>query len=309
VHTLTHGSPAGAIRALNLLQIMASTYPKISVITPSYNQAQFIEQTIRSVLDQNYPNLEYIIQDGGSTDGSVEIIKRYADRIDFWESGPDGGQSAAINKGFKRATGDFIMWINSDDMLAPGCLNALAESGELKPNRLIAGRCAFIDEAGTQTGTHQTRITCLAELFRLRDIWSKQGQIVQPETVFCRDLYWKAEGLDENNHYCMDYDLWIRMLKAGGELHTVPIDVGVFRRYEGQKVSERQKVLHGLCGVARKHLESDRILRSWQRKRLLAGINHFEENWEARSDRATWPMPFRKVQSAYIRFRKWYRGY
>ena len=85
---------------------MAINSPRISVVTPSYNQAEFLEQTICSVLDQNYPNLEYIIQDGGSTDGSVELIKRYADRIDFWESGLDGGQSAAINKGFDRVALD-----------------------------------------------------------------------------------------------------------------------------------------------------------------------------------------------------------
>ena len=288
---------------------MAAHYPKISVITPSYNQAQFIEQTIRSVLDQNYPNLEYIIQDGGSTDGSVEIIKRYADRIDFWESGPDGGQSAAINKGFKLATGDFIMWINSDDMLAPGCLLALAESGELKPNRLIAGRCAFIDETGTQTGTHQTRITCLAELFRLRDIWYKQGQIVQPETIFCRELFWRSGGLDADNHYCMDYDLWIQMLTVGGELKAVPVDVGMFRRHEAQKVSDKQHVLDGLCNVARKRLlECDKLSR-WQISRLKAGIDDFQENWDKPKQRVSLPMPLRKVRSAYLRLQKVIRGY
>lgn len=288
---------------------MTSNYPKISVVTPSYNQAEFIEQTIRSVLDQDYPNLEYIIQDGGSTDGSVEIIKRYADRIDFWESGPDGGQSSAINKGFKRATGDFIMWINSDDMLAPGCLKALAESGELKPNRLIAGRCAFIDAEGVQTGVHQTRITSLAELLELRDIWYKRGQIVQPETIFCRELFWRVGGLDAANHYCMDYDLWIRMLKVGGELHHVPIDVGVFRRHEAQKVSDKQDVLEGLCKVAKAHLSDCDALSRWQARRLMAGIDHFQANWDKPKKKVSLPMPIRKLRSAYVRTKKLIRGY
>ena len=283
--------------------------PKISVVTPSYNQAEFLEQTIRSVLDQDYPNLEYIIQDGGSTDGSVEIIKKYADRIDFWESGPDGGQSAAINKGFERATGDFIMWINSDDMLAPGCLKAIAELDELQTNRLIVGCCEFIDKNGVYIKKHQTSITCLTDMFRLWDIWYKHGQIVQPETIFCRQLYARTGGLDADNHYCMDYDLWIRMLKLGGVLKVVPVDVGIFRRHEAQKISDKQEVLNELCKVAKMHLYDCEALPRWKVKRLMVGVEHFQSNWNKPQKKVYLPMPLRKLRSAYIRMLKVIRGY
>lgn len=287
---------------------MPQQKPKISVITPSFNQAQFLEQTIQSVVNQNYPNFEYIVQDGGSSDGSVDIIKKYADRIDFWESGPDGGQSAAINKGFERATGDFIMWINSDDMLAPGCLSALAESGQLKPNRLIVGRCDWIDSEGNVIREkHQTRITNLSELFRIWDIWFRRGAIIQPETAFCRELFWRVGGLDVENHFCMDYELWIKMLKAGGELHRVPVDVGIFRRWEGQKVSFERKVRMGMCDVARKHLKNDSKLPGKETRWLLAAIKYYQENW--RKPPPNLPLPLRKMRSAFIRGRRVFRGY
>lgn len=282
---------------------MQTSYPKISVITPSYNQGQFIEHTIRSVIDQNYPNLEFIIQDGGSKDNSVEIIKRYEADIDFWESGPDGGQSAAINKGFKRATGEFIMWINSDDMLAPGCLNALAESGVLERNRLIAGRCTFMKGDGTPKSDHQTDITHLEDLYRLQDVWYQGGQIVQPETIFCRELFWRVGGLDSDNHYCMDYDLWIRMLKRGGELHTVPIAVGMFRQYEGQKVSDSRKVLVGLCSVAKEHVKNDSELSESQKSSYMEDLEQFELAWIKRSQWEQRLFPLIKLKHFYARAR------
>src|SRR5579864_2747619 len=122
-------------------------YPPITVVTPSLNQAEFLEETIRSVLDQNYPNLEYIICDGGSSDNSVEIIKRYQDRLAWWVSEKDQGQSNAINKGFSKASGDLLGYINSDDTLAPGALMAAAEAYR-QGHEWITGWVMYLEPEG-----------------------------------------------------------------------------------------------------------------------------------------------------------------
>ena len=124
-----------------------NSFPKISIITPSYNQAEFLERTILSVIEQNYPNLEFIIIDGGSTDGSVEIIKKYETDIDYWVSEPDSGQAHAINKGLKLATGDWVAWQNSDDIFYPGAFVALADAARKEPDAgLVIGDMNLIDE-------------------------------------------------------------------------------------------------------------------------------------------------------------------
>jgi len=119
---------------------------KISIITPSYNQGQYLEETIKSVLDQQYPNLEYIIMDGGSTDNSVEIIKKYESQLAHWESKPDGGQSAAINKGFNMATGDILAWLNSDDYYTPESLFQVSEMFTADDLKIVFGECALYHE-------------------------------------------------------------------------------------------------------------------------------------------------------------------
>src|SRR3989339_415746 len=121
----------------------SSNYPRITVVMPSFNQARYIEESIQSVLDQMYPNLEFIILDGGSTDGSQEIIERYADRLTYWHSQPDKGQTDALIMGFDRSTGDLIGWVNSDDVLLPGCLHTIADAFVARPECGCSGVTIF----------------------------------------------------------------------------------------------------------------------------------------------------------------------
>jgi glycosyltransferase involved in cell wall biosynthesis len=189
------------------------SHPKISVITPSYNQGAFIEKTILSVLDQNYPNLEYIVIDGGSTDGSVEIIQKYADRLTYWISEKDRGQSHAINKGFLRATGDILCWLNSDDYFLPGTLEFVAEQlGEEAGTPAIAGHCRVVYTDGTPPMVLTGGYTSHEELIKF---WTSY-EMHQPAIFWRREVYEKVGLLDEDLHYIMDFDYWTRMSQYFG---------------------------------------------------------------------------------------------
>lgn len=185
-----------------------ASLPKISVITPSLNQAKFIEQTIRSVLLQQYPKLEYIIIDGGSVDGSVEVIRRYEPWLSYWVSEPDRGQSHAINKGFEKATGQVLCWLNSDDYYLPGALltvgRMLADGAN---NYALIGHCLKIYQDGRPAvmleGYYENRR-------RLLQFW-KGYQMHQPAIFWRREVFEMTGYLDEGLHQIMDFDYWARI--------------------------------------------------------------------------------------------------
>ncbi len=190
-----------------------SILPKISVVTPSFNQAQFVEATLTSVLGQGYPNLEYIVIDGGSTDGSAQIIEKYADKLAYWVSEKDRGQSHAINKGLQRATGDIVCWLNSDDSFLPGTLAFVAEQlADGSGTYAIVGDCSVVYPDGRPSvimkggyGGHR----------QLLKFW--EGYTMHQPTIFWRrEVLEKVGLLDESLHYIMDFDYWTRISKEFG---------------------------------------------------------------------------------------------
>ena len=180
--------------------------PTISIVTPSYNQAAYLERTIRSVLDQGYPAVEYIVIDGGSNDGSQEIIQKYHERLSYWTSEPDLGQTDAINKGFGIARGDIFAWLNSDDTYQPNTFAEVAEYFRLHPEvGMVYGSALYIDEDDRPVGRYGSRQTSYAGLRRGVNTISQQA-------MFFRSSIWKMVGeLDPSFYYAMDYDLWVRI--------------------------------------------------------------------------------------------------
>lgn len=195
-------------------QNISSTMPngkpwqKISIITPSYNQGRFLEKTIRSVLLQGYPNLEYIIIDGGSTDNSVEIIKKYEPWLTYWVSEPDRGQANAINKGFAKATGEIFAWLNSDDIYLPDALRLVAETFDKKQEAgAVVGIGHKVDEADSIVYTPPQR----SELDFPSLLDWRRSHFMQPSCFFTRQAWQTCGPLNEGLNYCLDVDLWLKM--------------------------------------------------------------------------------------------------
>ncbi len=182
--------------------------PLVSIVTPSFNQARYLETTLRSVLEQGYPAIEYLVIDGGSSDGSVEIIRRYADRLAWWVSEKDRGQTDALNKGFSQAKGEIFAWLNSDDTYEPGAVAAAVKYLINHPEvGLVYADTNFIDENGHFIGRFPAAQT---DYRRLR-----QGYVHIPQqAAFFRADLWRQVGpLDPDFYFAMDYDLWVRLAK------------------------------------------------------------------------------------------------
>jgi glycosyltransferase involved in cell wall biosynthesis len=210
--------------------------PKISVITPSFNQGLFLERTIKSVLDQNYPNLQYMIIDGGSTDNSVSIIKKYESSLYYWVSEPDQGQADAINKGLRRATGEWIAWQNSDDIYYPGVFNQLAKTAELHPEvGLIIGNMMLIDaEDRTLRDLHYVRPTYHSMV--------AEGMVLANQAAFWRrSLHERIGYLDEHMNYSLDYEWFLRVTRVCRTYHVNRM-WGGFRIHNMAKTSSPKRM-------------------------------------------------------------------
>ena len=209
-------------------------WPRITIVTPSFNQGKFLEETIKSVLNQNYPNLEYFIVDGGSTDNSINIIKKCAEKIDWWVSEPDQGQSDAINKGFQKAKGDWLCWVNSDDILLPDALEKVAKASNANSDvDVITGNVIYIDE--NDFIVRCVRVPRMRWFFYRRSV----GYFTAPAVFFKKELYEKVGGLDIKLHYSMDIDLWHKFRLEGAKIYHIKEYLGGFRVHKSSKTGPR----------------------------------------------------------------------
>lgn len=215
-------------------------WPRISVVTPSLNQAEFLEQTIRSVLLQGYPNLEYTVMDGGSSDGSLAVIRKYARHLAHWDSRPDRGQGHAINKGWRRSTGEILCWLNSDDYYLPGTLRVIAEA--------LAGGAGAFAVVGHNVAVHADgrpplkHVGRYESLERLLQFW-KDYQMHQPSIFWRREVFEKVGYLDESQYYILDYDYWVRIARHF-EFRNIDRVLSCATRHPGAKTDDNYRAYH-----------------------------------------------------------------
>jgi len=237
-------------------------WPRISVVTVSYNQREYLEQCLRSVFDQHYPNLEFIVVDGRSTDGSVEILRRHESRLAHLVVEPDEGQSDGLNKGLRRATGDILTWVNSDDMLAPWALKraalAFLESGA----DLVAGTCARVEGVEARLiyrhhsalPTGQRVAFDLARPLNWHNGWEKGDYFFQPEVFFTRDIWERSGGyLKPHLYWAMDWDLWLRCALVGATVIRIPDLLGMSRVHKAQKTTSEELYLWQISTILREY--------------------------------------------------------
>lgn len=233
--------------------------PLVTIVTPSFNQGAYIEATIRSVLEQGYPRIEYLVIDGGSTDGTLEVLARQTGRV-RWISEPDAGQGDAIRKGFGMAAGQILAWLNADDVYLPGTVSRAVSSLRQAPDAAFTyGDAEFIDGSGAVLGPCEQ-----VRPFSLEALIDELDFVPQPTTFFRREPYFAVGGLDPSLNYCFDYDLWIRMAKQGRVLFIPGVQAQL-------RVYPQTKTASG--GLARLD-EIERMIRRHGRKTLPADFEH-----------------------------------
>ena len=253
-------------------------WPRISIVTPSYNQAPYLEKTIRSVLLQGYPTLEYIIIDGGSTDGSVEIIRKYAPRLTYWVSESDRGQSHAINKGLAHCTGEIFNWINSDDALAPGALAVVARTSRENPGSIVAGPVLNFYPDGSRRVMPQRKFS--PERFVRPWQWEWNGfSYHQPGVFLPLSAIKAAGGVREDLHFTMDHALMIKLLRSCRVAYTDEV-LAWFLVHPGAKTyddvhllfADHARVVAGALGGF--NPEEQRRARRWAARRFAQAATH-----------------------------------
>jgi glycosyltransferase involved in cell wall biosynthesis len=248
-----------------------SAWPPISIITPSFNQGQFIEETIRSVLLQGYPNLEYFVIDGGSTDQTLDVIRKYEPWLGHWVSEPDFGQSHAINKGLAHATGDLVAYINSDDLYLPGAFTAVAEHFITRPT------CSWICGDVIFFGGGQPTMSPKTVLPSAPAAWlARQHFAPQPGMFWRRELL--RDGFDERFRYCFDFELFLRLLFSGHKCEHLPLALASFRLHETSKtIAEAEQFEDEVLRMSREYFEHV----AWAAKRACFATHHFRKSYEA----------------------------
>jgi glycosyltransferase involved in cell wall biosynthesis len=209
-------------------------WPRMTIVTPTFNQARYLERTILSVLNQNYPNLEYMILDGGSSDGTLKIINKYSGFLSFWRSSPDEGQAAALKEGFQRATGEIMAWVNSDDVYLPGVLTRV---GILMKQEAAADVCygnMYLLDAAGRLVAERRLAECSGRLLHWGIRHGGFG-VYQPAAFWRKDLYDRVGGIDPALHFDMDNDLFIRFALAGGRFRFLPRTLVGFRIHDQSK--------------------------------------------------------------------------
>ena len=235
---------------------------KVSIVTPSFNQAEFLEETILSVLNQTYRDIEYIIIDGGSTDGSVDIIKKYADRLTYWVSEKDRGQAHAINKGFEKCTGDIFAYLNSDDLLELDAVEKIVNAYQQKPNAaIIYGKCTNIDEQSKTINEAQGASIEFIELLK----YTMLPKMHQPACFFNKRFLNRAPLFREDLTYVMDYELILWLMK-NRSVKFIDEKIACFRYHDASKTVSKVKEMYlEKMQIQRQYGPSYQLLWLWRR--------------------------------------------
>jgi glycosyltransferase involved in cell wall biosynthesis len=251
--------------------------PKVSIITPSYNQGQFIEETILSVLNQSYKNIEYILVDGGSTDDTMKVVEKYRGRIDIVIHEKDKGQSDAINKGFKLATGELVGWINSDDILYTDCVEKIVDMYRRNNDGSIyySSKIHWIDEHGELIEERERKI------INREDLLNNDYDVIQQGSFYKTEVVKKVGFLNETLNFCMDLDLWLKLLNFGKIYSFDEKALAGFRMWEGTKTTtgeikflkdiKKTLELHGMTSTSKNNKRLQWYMLKKRVKALIKG--------------------------------------